>query len=322
MDVHADTNSQAAESWDLYWRGAGDGAYASQGVNHPAFVAFWDEAFTAVRANSAAPRLLDLAAGAGAVIDRAYRAFGSEMPVACLDVSPGAICVVTSRWPAVSGIVADARAIPLATGHFDLVTSQFGVEYAGPEAFREMLIPVARGGRIALLIHHSSGLIHRECAAGLDAMRRVDAAGFIPNSVRMFEAGFAACRGGDRSLYDAASLQLLPAFRVLEAIMAEHGTHVAGDVVLRLYRDVDRIHERIAHYDPAEVLSWLRRMDHEIQAYAERMTAMCQAALDERSFGRLIDDLRSASYAIQRAEPLRIPGRKQPLAWALLTAYC
>jgi SAM-dependent methyltransferase len=319
MEAPPDTKATATEGWELYWQGSGGAAFSSQGQNHPLIAAFWEEIFSAVRGNCEAPRLLDLATGSGAIVDCAYRAFGSEAPwIACLDVSPRAIRGLMNRWPAVHGLVADAAAIPFATGQFDVVTSQFGVEYAGPGAFREMLLPVAQHGRIALLLHYRSGGIYRECAAGLDAVRRVRAAGFLPLAIRMFKAGFAARRGRNRGPYEIAARQLLPAFDELEAIMSEHGAHVAGQVVMRLHRDVDRMRRRIGHHDPAEVLDWLGRMDEELKAYVERMASMCEAAIDERRFLQLCQLLRNSGYEIQRAEPLQERNRQPPLAWSLL----
>ena len=321
MEARPDTKVPAAEGWDHYWQGASGAAFSSQGLSHPAIAAFWEAVFAAVRENCPAPRVLDLAAGSGAIVDCAYRALGPETPwIVCLDVSPRAIRTLMNRWPAVHGLVADARAIPVAAGQFDIVTSQFGVEYAGPAAFREMLLPVAPDGQIALLLHHRSGGIYRECATGLDAVRRIRAAGFLPQAIRMFKAGFTARRGGNRGPYEIAARRILPAFQELEAIMSEHGAHVAGQVVMRLYRDVDRMHRRIGHYDPSEVLGWLGRMDEELEAYVERMTSMCEAAVDQTSFQRLCQQLRDAGYAIQRAEPLQDPKQDLPLAWSLLAA--
>ena len=159
MSDSAAENRPTAESWDTYWRGASIGtAYSSGGVNHPAIVAFWDEVFAAVKQHQPSPRILDVASGSGAVVERNHRAFGTDIPpLTCLDVSAGAVRAVTKRWAGVRGIVADARAIPLASGSIDVAASQFGVEYAWLEAIREILRLVARGGRIALLIHHRAG---------------------------------------------------------------------------------------------------------------------------------------------------------------------
>lgn len=313
---------QVAESWDTYWQGTQDGAAStSGGVSHPVILAFWDQFFSAVSSKYDSPRIIDIASGNGAVVERAKTAFDGELPdITCLDVSPGAIGSLEHRFPGVHGIVADARSIPLESGHFDVATSQFGVEYAGLEAVSEAARLVAPGGQLALLLHHQAGGILKECGASLDAVEKMQEAKFIPYSISMFEAGFAACRGADRANYEAAAKKLMPAIRTMESIMMQHGKHVAGDTIIRLYNDVDRIHSRMQHYEPAEVLGWLRRMEGELPAYAGRMASMRNVAIDEESFSQLCNGLRSQGFATHRAEPLLIPEHNLPLAWLLVAA--
>lgn len=311
-----------AESWDTYWQGTRDGAAStSGGVSHPVILAFWDAFFKAIRTQFDSPRIIDIACGNGALVERAKTAFDGELPdITCLDVSAGAIGNLEQRFPGVHGIVADARSIPLESGHFDVATSQFGVEYAGLEAVDEAARLVAPGGQLALLLHHHAGRILKECAANLDAIEKMQEAKFIPYSIRMFEAGFAACRGADRADYDAAAEKLMPAIRTMESIMMQHGKHVADDMIIRLYNDVDRIHREIQHYEPPEVLGWLRRMEGELPAYAGRMASMCNAALDAEVFEELCDNLRGQAHKILRGEPLAIPDHDLPLAWVLVAA--
>ena len=57
----------------------------------------------------------------------------------CIDISESAISTLVDRFPEVSGVVADARAIPLESESYDVAASQFGIEYAGLEAIDEML---------------------------------------------------------------------------------------------------------------------------------------------------------------------------------------
>ena len=104
--------SQVEQSWDNYWQGSGDaGAYSSGGVNHPAILAFWDEFFQNVKHDYAAPAIIDIASGNGAVLERALAAFGDEpADITCLDVSDAAITNIRNRFPSVRGIVADAPA--------------------------------------------------------------------------------------------------------------------------------------------------------------------------------------------------------------------
>lgn len=320
MNKHKSDTSQVADSWDTYWHGTGDvGAYSSGGVNHPAILAFWDEFFAGVKQKHNMSKIIDIASGNGAVVERAMATFGEELPdFTCLDVSEAAISNIRERFPQVDGVVTDARDIPLESGSFNIATSQFGVEYAGLTAITEVARLLASGGQLALLLHTQAGSIHRECSQSLDAIVRLKESRFIPCAIDMFDAGFKAVRGADRVAYDSAAKNLAPAIGALEGIMKQYGQHVAGDTISRLYNDVGQIHQRIQHYEPGEILGWLNKMDGELDAYAGRMSSMSGAAIDSKSFEQVCDELRSQGFSIDRAEPLLIPNHDLPLAWVLI----
>lgn len=320
MNENKSDPSEVADSWDTYWHGTGDiGAYSSGGVNHPAILMFWDEFFQSVKQDYDGPRIIDIASGNGALVERALATFGDEQAdFTCVDVSDAAITNICDRYPQVEGLVTDARDIPLDSSSFDIATSQFGVEYAGLEAITEAARLLASGGRLALLLHNQTSSIHRECLESLDAIVRLKESRFVPCAIEMFSAGFEAVRGADRAPYEAAAKQLSPALRALEAIMKKYGQHVAGDTISRLYSDVDRIHQRIQYYEPDEILDWLNKTDGELDAYAGRMSSMSQSAIDSETFEKILGGLRSRGYTIDRAEPLLIPDHDLPLAWVLI----
>jgi SAM-dependent methyltransferase len=322
MNDHESDPPQAANSWNTYWQGTGDvGAYSSDGLNHPAIVAFWDEFFQGVKQDYGRPRIIDIASGNGAVVKCALDAFGDQASdVTCLDVSDAAITNIRSRFPQVKGLVTDARNIPLDSGSFDVITSQFGVEYAGLGAIDEISRLLASGGRLAFLLHNQAGSIHLECVESLDAIVRLQESRFIPYTITMFDAGFKAVRGADREPYETAAKQLAPAILALEAIMTQYGQHVAGDAISRIYNEVAQIHEGIQHYEPGEILDWLNKMDGEFDAYAGRISSMIQSAIDNETFEKIVAGLRGQDYTIDRAEPLLIPGHDLPLAWVLIAS--
>ena len=313
--------SQTASSWDAYWQGTGEtGAYSNGGANHPALLTLWNEFFTLARTQFSNPVMLDIASGNGAVIERALNIFdGNDIEIHCVDISQAAITNIQSRFGSVTGLEADAGSIPLPDAKFDIVTSQFGVEYAGREAFHEAARLLAAGGQLGLLAHSQAGSIHRECSINLEAITRLRNSGFLAGARDMFRAGFEAVRGADRKPYDEAAKRLAPAVAEAEAIMQEMGSRVADDTVVRLYNDVARIHKEIQHYDPDEVLNWLERMDAELATYSGRMSSMTQAAMDEATFesicGELIGQHR---LVIDQAGPLLGPDNEIPLAWVLV----
>lgn len=322
MSDQKSDSSPIAESWDTYWQGARRSpACSSEGSSHPAVLSFWEEFFETVGNQYDAPKIIDIASGSGAVVERARSALGGPLTdFTCVDISASAINMVQRRFPEVHGVVADVRSLPLDGARYDIATSQFGIEYAGLEAIHEVARLIAPGGQLALLLHNRAGGIYRQCAASLDAIQKMQDAKFIPYSIAMFEEGFAACRGADRAKYDAAAKRLVPAVRTMESIMMQHGKHVADGTIIGLYNDVRRMHSRMLNYEPAEVLSWLKNLEGELPTYAGRMSSMCNAAIDAEAFEQLCDELRSEGYTILRGDPLKNPDRDQPLAWALVAA--
>jgi len=312
-------SSKTTRAWSTYWAGAQNAeAYASGGVSHPMVTTFWDTTlseFLAVHSNA---RILDIATGSGAIIERL-----SEQPdvclnnVTCVDIAEAAIHSVGSRFPDVVGVVADARSIPLQSGQYDLVTSQFGIEYAGLVALDEVIRLLAPGGSLIMLMHVRPGVIFTECATALDAVERARKSDFVPLALQLFEAGFAAVRGADRAAYDQAAVKLNPAIQELESVLSEYGKHVAGDTIVKLYSDVQKIHSRMQHYEPADVFGWLRSMDKELAEYEERMASMCEAAIDDSGFGDIGENLRAQAFNIVTGEPLFSADNELPFAWIL-----
>ena len=324
MAVDADGKREAGQAvaagWDTYWHGAGGGAAFSRGgTSHPLVLSFWEDLFGKVREAYSRPRVVDIASGSGAVVDCARSAIGGiPAEFTCVDISESAIAALVKRLPDVTGVVADARNIPLDSESYEVVTSQFGIEYAGLDAVDEIARLAAPGGRLALLLHHRHGGIYRQCAASLDAIQMMQAAEFVPRVIETFEAGFEAYRGGSRSAYQAATNKLNPAIRSVESIMRKHGRDVADGTVVTLYKDVAAVHGRLANYDPSEVLGWLRGMQKELEAYAERMASMCDAAIDADTFEKLRDGLQRKGYTIDRADALQNAMTGVPLGWALI----
>ena len=261
MSKKDQNKASSTQGWNTYWQGASSSAQAftSGGASNPGFPLFWStplDDFLSARPNA---RILDIATGSGAVIESLSQLANTRLEnVSCVDISEAAIDGVQRRFPGIIGVVADANSIPLETGQYDLVTSQFGIEYAGPAAIDEAVRLLAPDGSLIFLMHIHDGVLYRECSAAIDALRRTQQCGFIQLARDFFELGFAAVRGADRAAYDDAGLKLNPAIQELEAIISDHGQHVAGDMIEYLLTTVQTIHKRIQYHEPDEVLDWRR----------------------------------------------------------------
>ncbi|MEQ1930580.1 MAG: class I SAM-dependent methyltransferase, partial [Parvularculaceae bacterium] len=142
----------------------------------PALGALWREFFES-RPFGAGDLVLDIASGAAPIARQCADVLAPRRRprFVCADYAPAAISaakrLLSSATPAgggapigFSGVVCDARRLPFVDGSFAAVVSQFGLEYAGPEAFGEAARVLAPGGAFCSVIHARGGAIARECA--------------------------------------------------------------------------------------------------------------------------------------------------------------
>jgi SAM-dependent methyltransferase len=161
---------QAAQDWQRFWQDAGiDGCTATL---PPAVAANIAGGWRALLAGvSPGLRLLDVACGRGAILALA-RARGLA------DVRGVDLVAIDGADPAISSGI-DAAYLPFADASFDIVTSQFGIEYAG------LLVAGLEAARVArhhlwLLLHAAEGPIAAQAREQLDqlAWLRDDEAAF------------------------------------------------------------------------------------------------------------------------------------------------
>lgn len=320
----ADFDPTFAGDWDAYWNSAQDAALPARGgAQDKALSVFWTKFFRAEFPRHDRPRLLDAACGSGAVTGFALEVANSiasvEVAVSCMDYSESAIKAVEKKYPGVRGVACDAGAMPFANGDFDIVASQFGLEYAGTVAFDEATRLVAKGGVLVAIVHMKKGAIFDECAENLSAIHAIQEARLMPLARGAFDAGFAVAAGNaPQSAFREADRMLAPAVECLKETLARYGPLAAGGLIQRLGQDLAQMYQRIEAYVPQEVLHWLNHMEKEVAAYAGRMQSMVNAALDESEIRNLSARLTDAGLTLDTYDVLRMRANKEPAAWILV----
>ncbi|MCW2602988.1 MAG: ubiE 4 [Pseudonocardiales bacterium] len=127
---------------DVYDRCLGPSLFAPFGAHLGAAAA----AFAPVR-------VLELAAGTGIATRELVRALPSAS-IAATDLNPSMVAWAASRVPGATWGQADAQALPMPDGSFDLVVCQFGAMFFAdkPAAFAEMARVLAPGGHVVLVV--------------------------------------------------------------------------------------------------------------------------------------------------------------------------
>lgn len=310
-------------AWEGYWQYTPEAAaHRAGGAHEPVLARFWTALFESRLADRSSLRVLDVACGNGAALGYLFslvnRPDGKRPRISAvgLDGSHSALVDLRRRMPEVAATAADVRRIPFHDRSFDLVMSQFGMEYGGPETVSAASRLVAPGGTLAAVLHLKDGGIYRECALNLRAIAAMDQ--LLPCARETLSAGIAASTGsGDRNAFRAADRRFAQAVAAMETIFRECGTHVAGSVIHRLYSDIGHIYRNLGRFVEVEVTSWLDRMSGEMETYRGRMQAMLDAALDERQFTEVSRQITGGGMQVETWETLRL-GDAGAAAWILV----
>ncbi len=309
--------SQAAH-WEAYWDAArGRPAAVSGDAPGDLFDEIWRAFLMNALSARKTPSLLDLACGAGVILDRALEVAGASTVVndarfVGLDYAGSAATAVARKTPpknaAIHGVAASAAELPFANGAFDIVISQFGIEYAGVHAFAEAARTLAPGGAMQFIMHYKGGGIYRECTENARVLRAVLQHG-------LFEVAMEAVRGPD---HEGAAGKLKTIFAALKPYL--EGDRVAAkEMLARLLGDVSQLVSRRQAYAPAEALGWCEAMRGEVVLYEGRMRAMTQSALDIAGVSEARDRLASCGANIVTPEVLTPKGKTIAAAWLLKT---
>lgn len=132
---------------------------------------------------------MDIAGESGAVVERATSILGDRLDeLACVDISRSAMKTLEERFPSVRAVVADARDTGLESGHYNVVTSQFGMEYASLDVIDEMMRAAAKNGLLAMLVHDRSGGIYQQCSKSHAAFKEFADSNFVATAIDASEA--------------------------------------------------------------------------------------------------------------------------------------
>jgi SAM-dependent methyltransferase len=326
MSGTQDQDSETLRDWDAYWQNAGLApALRDGGPQDEALDRFWSDLLDRALARTGeSSRLLDVASGNGAVVRFALRSAerlgaGARLVITALDGSHSALAELRRRHPGIRCVVADAVRAPFPDGAFDVVTSQFGLEYAGQAALPEAARLVAPGGVFAAILHLRQGGIFRECAANLEAIEGFRASGLLPRFDEVYRAAWAVKQSaGPIDALREADRNLAVSVRNCEETLRRFGREVASGTLLRIYQDVGHMHARLGAYDPAEMTAWIDNMGRELDSYSGRMASMLEAALDADQVARASRELTEAGFSIRLGGVLKFGHPPVPCAWAIV----
>jgi ubiquinone/menaquinone biosynthesis C-methylase UbiE len=306
------------DAWSHYWETTdSDGVGAVRGEQQAkALNAWWSARFDEVFAENPPTSLLDMACGAAVVARVAKnRPDAAKLNCVCTDYSPGAL--VSARQGLGSDLVtycaADARKSPFADAGFDLVVSQYGLEYGGENAFGEAARLVAPGGHMLALVHTRGGGIDTECATNLAVLSMAIEEDIIGQTARLLKS--AETSDGEETR--ALEREFEACFERIGAALTKSGPGRAYDYVVRLANDLAQIYNRRANHMPHELANWLDVKNGELEAFQIRMRTMTNAAMDETEIDSIKALMAEAGLKDVSASKLVFESEKASSAWAI-----
>ncbi len=304
-------STEHSKAWDQYWQGReGEDALVCEGVEDDgALLRFWRGAFS-----DHSGAVLDIACGSGSVLRLAQEA--GCAPLTGLDIAEGAISNLAARVDGAIGVLGSAADLPFDNGAFDLVVSQFGLEYAGvKQAAAEAGRVVANGGSLVLLCHYQGGVLEQDVRHREEAARGILEVEYFTHAKRFFETAYAAMarQAGSEDAFNAAMKSFDPAVKRVQAIAGEPNQPLAA----HLLNGSHQLFERRQSYALEDVLAWLSGMEGEVLAFLERMESMRAACLGEGDVREVMEVLQQAGLRGEEPEAFYFAEGEEPGAWIL-----
>ncbi len=295
------TRSEAA--WSAFWETGGAGPESGclpKALQQIDAVqrAVWTAAVQKVPRGA---RVLDLATGDGAVLGKIRRA-RPDLKLIGVDSA--------RRLPAgPKGVHLRAgvpmERLPFPNGHFDLVTSQFGLEYGNvPAVSAEVARTLKPAGRFQFIVHHADGPI-----VAHNDKRRAGLAWALQESGIVQRA---------RALVKSRAIAPLPTPASFRAAAAEARSRfpsqsVAEEFCLAVLQTLEL--GRAA--PPAQSIEVLNTLESRATNELQRIDALRRAACGPGAISDIMGHLRAAGLAVEAPSLLRDTGCAQPFAWLL-----
>jgi len=307
--------NQQDENWSKYWENEGtDGEVFvnNEGGRHPFLAKYWQQQFAALHPTA---KVLDIAAGAGSIFSDLPDDHGFELHAA--DISSQALELLRQRIPTTTTHVCPATNVPLADASFDFVVSQFGIEYAGVEAFIEASRLVKVGGSLSLLCHKRNGYIDGRNQKMLDSAQIAKYSNFVAGATALITAAYNPQAAKEQTGTDQSIEKIQANFDGSRKALENSIKSSPEGVHAHLYFGFKQLFDRRQAYDLIDITRWLEDMSVDIDRNIMRLTEMCEAALSQADVKRITLKLSEYGFVDINDRAVILPEQEVPVAWAI-----
>lgn len=293
--------------WSEYWLNegvTGECFVDKSGNKNDHLGKFWNAEFLKINNSS---NIVDLASGGGSIYSGNIQE--DKNKYYAVDVSKEALKQLKTRMPNVTTIVSSIDNIDLPTEGFDLVVSQFGIEYAGEVAFVEAARLMKVGGKLMLLSHIKDGFIDSKNKIEYDGVTLLNSTRFLDKSIAVTRARYE----GNKSEFE----QRFSEFTKIEPEISKWALSHKNSLVNHAYSGFRKMYENIKSYHMSDIVTWLEGIGVEKQKSEIRLKEMRKAALSPEKVENLCATLYKCGLTLVEFKPFTLPDQSLPIAWLI-----
>ncbi len=298
--------------WSDYWQG--DGKEGEVFVNskgeRPAYIdSYWSSQLALTPKGGS---VLDIASGAGSIYESLTKERRAELSLFASDLSGPALDILKNRFPQTKTTVCSSIEMPYDSKSFDMVVSQFGVEYAGIEAFSEAARLVAPGGRLAILCHYKNGYIDQRNQAFLEGAKIALSSSYIETAAELTRAIFS----GSKTKVRKAEKPFISA----QIVLADFLRHNPEGIHYHLYFGYRKMYMKIQNYNESDVIQWLDAMKVDIKKSVRKVSAIRAVSMDQENIDAACIGIRNSGLVDISVSTLNIPDTEDIVGWKVCAA--
>lgn len=277
----------SAPSWDNFWRNTGKKSeMPCFGIQTEVLKAYWKQQFNNLNLPPHA-QIIDIAAGDGTLINDLINhlaEFEQQDPPAfyATDYSASACLEAVNRNQLIHSICCDSAKLPFAANTFDVIISQYGIEYSGEEAFLSALNTLKENGTFISVNHIQGGSIYQECKLNYQATEAFLATGILAQAKEVFNVGDKVLSHQlDKRAFVEVDRKFSSKVTLCKAVFEKYGVDAGGGYLYKTYVELGQMFNQLQSYVAEEVIRWLGNTQREMQAYSLRMRSMTNSALSK-----------------------------------------
>ena len=299
MQVPDGRMGKTSDHWERFWDATGATQY-EDAIRLPVLDPTWTSLLSDLEFQRDDLLTAELASGSGSVSKhlKNKRQFTKATMVA-LDASTSALKKLQLDELPVAG---NLERLPFARDSVDLLTSQFGVEYAGISSIEAALDCVAPSGYFIFVMHIANGAIFDECGKNLAAVEGFLSSGFADAARALLVALWSRAPKSEQQLLLS---QFQSALALLEPQLMVLPDGQGRDTALQTYNAIADMVEAPESYDDASIGNWFQKTKAELQSYCVRMQQMRNAALTKDAFSTLLTAANRKGFQISKQGVVR-----------------